>query len=74
MVAHVAGKAFGLYEAFVGNADQTLQGTFTGIFFFSSFQVVHILLLIVLSCMPGDLLWVKAGGETHTYITNITAV
>jgi len=51
MVAHVADKAFGLYEAFVSNVDQSLRGTFTG-----------------------DLLWVQAGGETHTYITNITAV
>jgi hypothetical protein len=27
-----------------------------------------------LSCIPGDLLWVKVGGETHTHITNITAI
>ena len=68
----VADKAFGLYEAFVSNVDQTLRGTFTGISFL--FPVVRILLFIDLSCIPGDLLWVKAGGETHTYITNITAV
>jgi hypothetical protein len=50
------GQSLGLYEVFVSNVDQTL-----GISFF--FPVVRILLFIDLSCIPGDLLWVKAGGR-----------
>ena len=79
MVAHVTDKAFGLYEAFVINADQTLRDARnfrrSRVVFFASPALVNILLLIACPALHVcDLLWVRAGGETHTYITNITAV
>ncbi len=47
MVAHIADKAFGVYEAFVGNLDQTLRGTFTGIFFLGQTAVMLVWVLVM---------------------------